>query len=79
MFTILRRDLVSSGLSRLDSGSPTSTPILKVIIRAQPTLQRILKTLDADYAKIQVNIFYLSLLKVFILKVDPLLRYKCNI
>ncbi|XP_073978366.1 mediator complex subunit 24 isoform X1 [Rhodnius prolixus] len=47
------RDLVSSGLSRLDSGSPTSTPILKVIIRAQPTLQRILKTLDADYAKIQ--------------------------
>ena len=28
--------------------------ILKVIIRAQPTLQRILKTLDADYSKIQV-------------------------
>lgn len=27
-------------------------PITKVIIRAEPTLTRILKTLDAEYAKV---------------------------
>jgi hypothetical protein len=35
--------------------------IPKVIIRAEPTLARILKTLDADYLKIQVQYFYKNL------------------
>lgn len=51
------REIVSFGLARMDSnttGAPrNSMAILSAVIRAQPTLQRILKTLDADYAKIQ--------------------------
>ncbi|KAK9506154.1 hypothetical protein O3M35_008141 [Rhynocoris fuscipes] len=49
---IASRDAVSFGLSRSESPA-SNTSILKIIIRAQPTLQRILKTLDSDYAKIQ--------------------------
>ncbi|CAH1408167.1 unnamed protein product [Nezara viridula] len=51
------REVVSCGLARMDintsGGQNSGMAILKVIIRAQPTLQRILKTLDADYSKIQ--------------------------
>ncbi|XP_014254037.1 mediator of RNA polymerase II transcription subunit 24 [Cimex lectularius] len=51
---IARREAVSFGLPRTEINSGAqSQPIFKVIIRAQPTLQRILKTLDADLAKIQ--------------------------
>ncbi|XP_029032801.1 mediator of RNA polymerase II transcription subunit 24 isoform X2 [Osmia bicornis bicornis] len=46
-----RREGVTASLQKLDSS--TSTPsIPKVIVRAEPTLSGILKTLNADYMKI---------------------------
>lgn len=40
-------------MQKLDSSSSPTTSIPKVIIRAEPTLAGILKTLNAEYTKIQ--------------------------
>jgi len=39
----------------LDQSATQAPSIPKVIVRAEPTLARILKTLDADYVKVQVR------------------------
>jgi hypothetical protein len=45
-----------------DPSSPQAAgTIPKVIVRAEPTLARILKTLDSDYLKIQVILILLIL------------------
>ena len=38
-----------------DQATAQTGSIPKVIVRAEPTLARILKTLDADYVKVQVR------------------------
>lgn len=45
-----KRESASEGLHKMEPVS-SGQPITKVIIRAEPTLTRILKTLDAEYAK----------------------------
>ncbi|KAL1122381.1 hypothetical protein AAG570_003786 [Ranatra chinensis] len=48
------RESPLSGLSHLETtSSAQTTPIPKVITRAQPTFQRFLKTIDTDHCKIQ--------------------------
>jgi hypothetical protein len=42
-------------IQKLDQSSTPASSIPKVIVRAEPTLARILKTLDADYVKVQVR------------------------
>jgi len=46
---------VTAALQKLEQ-SNTSSPLPKVIIRAEPTLTGILKTLNADYTKIQESL-----------------------
>ncbi|KAH0545736.1 mediator of RNA polymerase II transcription subunit 24 [Cotesia glomerata] len=48
-----RREGVAAALQKLESSSSPTSPIMKVIVRAEPTLAGILKTLSADYTKIQ--------------------------
>ncbi|XP_032685041.1 mediator of RNA polymerase II transcription subunit 24 [Odontomachus brunneus] len=48
-----RREGVTAALQKLDPSSTPKSSIPKVIIRAEPTLTGILKTLNADYTKIQ--------------------------
>ncbi|XP_012223236.1 mediator of RNA polymerase II transcription subunit 24 [Linepithema humile] len=50
-----RREGVTAALQKLEQ-SNTSSPLPKVIIRAEPTLTGILKTLNADYTKIQESL-----------------------
>lgn len=47
---ILRANVIST----LSSPSPPSN-VLSIIMRTEPTLQRMLRTLDSDYSKIQVS------------------------
>lgn len=44
---------MTAALQKLDPSSTPKSSIPKVIIRAEPTLTGILKTLNADYTKIQ--------------------------
>lgn len=44
----------ASVVSTLSSPNPPSN-VLTIIMRTEPTLQRMLRTLDSDYSKIQVN------------------------
>lgn len=46
---------MTAALQKLEQ-SNTSSPLPKVIIRAEPTLTGILKTLNADYTKIQESL-----------------------
>ncbi|XP_070165168.1 mediator of RNA polymerase II transcription subunit 24-like isoform X1 [Polyergus mexicanus] len=48
-----RREGVTAALQKLEPSSTPTSSIPKVIIRAKPTLAGILKTLNADYTKIQ--------------------------
>nr|CAD7269306.1 unnamed protein product [Timema shepardi] len=48
-----KRESTSPVVPRLEQAQSQSASIPKVIIRAEPTLARILKTLDADYVKVQ--------------------------
>ncbi|EFN83518.1 Mediator of RNA polymerase II transcription subunit 24 [Harpegnathos saltator] len=48
-----RREGVTAALQKLEPSSTPKSSIPKVIIRAEPTLAGILKTLNADYTKIQ--------------------------
>ncbi|XP_015121918.1 mediator of RNA polymerase II transcription subunit 24 [Diachasma alloeum] len=48
-----RREGIVAALQKLESSSSPTSSIMKVIIRAEPTLAGILKTLSADYTKIQ--------------------------
>nr|CAD7433236.1 unnamed protein product [Timema monikensis] len=50
---IVSRESTSPVVPRLEQAQSQSASIPKVIIRAEPTLARILKTLDADYVKVQ--------------------------
>nr|CAD7206555.1 unnamed protein product [Timema douglasi] len=50
-----KRESTSPVVPRLEQAQSQSASIPKVIIRAEPTLARILKTLDADYVKVQVR------------------------
>lgn len=54
--------LRASVVSTLSSPNPPSN-VLTIIMRTEPTLQRMLRTLDSDYSKIQVR-YYLLLLNV---------------
>lgn len=49
------REGATAALQKLEQ-SNTSSPLPKVIIRAEPTLTGILKTLNADYTKIQESL-----------------------
>ncbi|XP_066998835.1 mediator of RNA polymerase II transcription subunit 24 [Anabrus simplex] len=48
-----KREGMATAIQILDQSLSQTPSIPKVIIRAEPTLARILKTLDADYVKIQ--------------------------
>lgn len=50
---ITHREGVTAALQKLEPSSTPKSSIPKVIIRAEPTLAGILKTLNADYTKIQ--------------------------
>jgi len=54
--------LRASVVSTLSSPNPPSN-VLTIIMRTEPTLQRMLRTLDSDYSKIQVR-YYLLLLNI---------------
>lgn len=47
------REAVTATVQKLDQSTTPASSIPKVIVRAEPTLARILKTLDADYVKVQ--------------------------
>jgi len=46
---------MTAAIQKLDQSATQAPSIPKVIVRAEPTLARILKTLDADYVKVQVR------------------------
>jgi hypothetical protein len=46
---------MTATIQKLDQSTTPASSIPKVIVRAEPTLARILKTLDADYVKVQVR------------------------
>jgi mediator of RNA polymerase II transcription subunit 24 len=46
---------MTTAIQKLDQSASQAPSIPKVIVRAEPTLARILKTLDADYVKVQVR------------------------
>ena len=46
---------MTTAIQKLDQSATQAPSIPKVIVRAEPTLARILKTLDADYVKVQVR------------------------
>lgn len=48
----------ASVVSTLSSPNPPSN-VLTIIMRTEPTLQRMLRTLDSDYSKIQVRYWIL--------------------
>ncbi|XP_069683870.1 mediator of RNA polymerase II transcription subunit 24 isoform X2 [Periplaneta americana] len=48
-----KRETMTTTIQKLDQSNTQAPSIPKVIVRAEPTLSRILKTLDADYAKVQ--------------------------
>jgi mediator of RNA polymerase II transcription subunit 24 len=47
---------MTAAVQKLDLSATQAPSIPKVIVRAEPTLARILKTLDADYVKVQVRL-----------------------
>ncbi|KAJ4445325.1 hypothetical protein ANN_07130 [Periplaneta americana] len=49
-----KRETMTTTIQKLDQSNTQAPSIPKVIVRAEPTLSRILKTLDADYAKVQI-------------------------
>jgi hypothetical protein len=51
----MNREAMTGTVQKLDQSSTPASSIPKVIVRAEPTLARILKTLDADYVKVQVR------------------------
>jgi mediator of RNA polymerase II transcription subunit 24 len=53
---------MTTTVQKLDQSTTQAPSIPKVIVRAEPTLARILKTLDADYVKVQVRLVQLILL-----------------
>lgn len=48
-----KREGVAAALQKLEDSSTATSSIMQVIVRAEPTLAGILKTLNADYTKIQ--------------------------
>jgi hypothetical protein len=60
--------LRASVVSTLSSPNPPSN-VLTIIMRTEPTLQRMLRTLDSDYSKIQVRIHLLLLIYPFIVPI----------
>ncbi|KAK7870071.1 hypothetical protein R5R35_012021 [Gryllus longicercus] len=48
-----KREGMATSIQKLDQSVSQTASIPKVIVRAEPTLSKILKTLDADYVKIQ--------------------------
>lgn len=51
----MNREAMTATIQKLDQSTTPASSIPKVIVRAEPTLARILKTLDADYVKVQVR------------------------
>jgi hypothetical protein len=51
----MNREAMTTTIQKLDQSTTPASSIPKVIVRAEPTLARILKTLDADYVKVQVR------------------------
>jgi mediator of RNA polymerase II transcription subunit 24 len=51
----MNREAMTGTVQKLDQSTTPAPSIPKVIVRAEPTLARILKTLDADYVKVQVR------------------------
>jgi hypothetical protein len=59
---LMNREAMTGTIQKLDQSTTPASSIPKVIVRAEPTLARILKTLDADYVKVQVRCATYSLL-----------------
>jgi len=56
---------VTTTIQKLDQSTTQASSIPKVIVRAEPTLARILKTLDADYVKVQVRLMQLTIFSAY--------------
>jgi hypothetical protein len=61
----VNREAVTTTIQKLDQSTTQASSIPKVIVRAEPTLARILKTLDADYVKVQVRLMQLTIFSAY--------------